>query len=336
MTLIYAGAYAYGAGDEWFGGLSFPPRFLVPILPFLMLCALPAVDYLTTPNSKRTWRIVAGVLVLYSLWIQFNAVSYWWGEYTTLLPAEARGLTEWRGGLDNVRYLRWVLLPQLWGAEPFDFVWIRTGQPLFPVIFGVLAALSAAGIWLAWRWPRFARYIAITLPLLAITSLYGGMRLIHSDDLYLAFSGGLNSSLDMIQREMTADDVLLISQPGYEVFYMNYGDINGPRVITLPFHQGERENPDAVPIIDSPNPARLLERPTIQLINTLAEGRDSLWLLSHSSPFITWSVRPVERYMAQHHYPLRTFDLTGEDGLPVRLIEYGTAMAPTQTLQGPQ
>ncbi|MEO1440402.1 MAG: hypothetical protein AAFV33_08350, partial [Chloroflexota bacterium] len=330
MTLIYAGAYAYGAGNEWFGGLSFPPRFLVPILPFLMLCALPAIDYLLSAEGRRSWRIATGVLIVYSVWIQFNTVTYWWGEYTTLLPLEAGGLTEWRGGLDDVRYLRWVVLPQLWGVQPFDFAWIRTGQLLFPLIFGGLAVLSAAGMWLVSQRTRAARYVSMILPLLLIVSLYGGMRLIYSDDLYLAFSDGLARSLDVIERELDTEDVLILSQPGYEVFYMNYGAITGPRVITLPFHQGERENPDAVPVINSPNPARLLERPTIQLINSLAEGRESLWLLSHSSPFITWSVRPVERYMAQYHYPLRTIDLTGDDGLPVRLIEYSTVTAPTQ------
>ena len=59
-------------------------------------------------------------------------------------------------------------------------------------------------------------------------------------------------------------------------------------------------------------------------------------MLYDATPFIPWAVRPVERYMALHYYPLRSFDLTGEDGLPVRLVEYVTAAQNTAplTLQG--
>ena len=68
----------------------------------------------------------------------------------------------------------------------------------------------------------------------------------------------------------------------------------------------------------------LLTTDTIQLIYNLAATRDRLWLLVDGGPDLPWGVRPVERFMSAHYYPIRTI----ETGPITRLIEYSTISAP--------
>ena len=333
MLLLYALIYAYGSNFNWFGGLSWPPRFMIPVVPFFMLMALPFIEYLChlrwAPRFQAAWA-VAIVLLLYSLWIQFNAVSYWWGEYVNLLPVEANGFTEWYGGLNDVRYFRWVLLPQLWGQIPFDFAWVRTDVYWLPIAYGLLAVLSTIVIYIKLcHWSehvaiRLATMVGLPITFVGITAV--GLWAMYQDDLYLAFSNGLWRAAEIIEDELDDDDVVIISDLGHERFFLNYGDIGKTRLISLPEHPGEQPGPDQLPQVHSPHPVDLLEKPTVQLIDTLAQTHDRLWILADTSPFITYAVRPLERYMAQTYYPVRSIDTTGDDGLPVRLIEYSTVV----------
>ncbi len=337
LLLIYAVGYAYGANYDWFGGLSWPPRFLVPVVPFLMLCALPSVAYLLDGVQDWRWRLAwagAVLLIAYSLWVQFNGVSYWWGEYTNLLPEAAAGFTEWAGGLNDFRYLRWVLLPDLWGTVPLDFAWVRAGAPDVALAFGALAiGASVTVVWLL-RGGRGRRVIALLLVLWTV-ALGWTLARIYDDDLYRAFSDGLWDVLPIIRTEMQPDEVLLIGSLGHERFFLNYGKLPN-RVISLPDHPGEQPSPDQPPEVTSHNPAALLERPTLQLVESLANRQDRLWVLNDGSPFIPWAVLPLERTLATQYYPLSVYETTGEDGLPVLLTSYyAGARHDPLTLQGP-
>jgi hypothetical protein len=145
----FALGYAVLRGDHWFGGLSWPPRFLIPIIPFLMLGTLPIFDRVL--RSVTRWWLVAGVSLvgIYSLWTQLSAVSYDWGVYISLLPPEANGLGEWGGGLNVVRYLRWVLIPTAWGHTPpdFDFAWVRAGDSAWPIVCCIVVVICAVWIY---------------------------------------------------------------------------------------------------------------------------------------------------------------------------------------------
>ncbi len=341
ITLSYALGYAYVANFDWFGGLSWPPRFMVPVVPFWMLCVLPIIEWL---QVRRRWRAVMGwaglsLLMGYSVWVQFNAVAYWWGEYARLLPGAAEGYTEWAGGLNDPRYLRWVMLPRLWGTVPFDFAWVRTGAAQVVIPFVGLVVVCG---WMAVRLlrgtsaGRWATYIIYALPALWVLSVGWSLTQIYEDDLYLAFSEGLSDVVAVIREQVPPDEVVLIAELGHERYFLNYGRLPH-RIISLPQHPGEQPSPDQPPQVTSPNPTDLLENPTPQLIDTLvANGQQRLWVLADSSPFVAWSVLPLERYLSAYYYPLSEVDTTGADGLPVRLLSYyAGAIHDPFTLRGP-
>jgi hypothetical protein len=317
MLLSFAYGYANFSLQHWFGGLSWPPRFLVPAVPFLMLAALPALD---RALSQRWARGALLALAGFSLWVQFTAVSLRWTAYADALPPEANRLSEWIPGLVELRYVRWVVIPGLWAAQPFDFAWIRAGLPLWPLAFALLAC--AAG-WALWRPPRRARP-ALLLAWCIVTGF--ALRALYDTDYeYNASNAPLQQMLADVQRETHSGDILILSNPAYVSFFFNYAKLHdAARPLALPIQPGDRPSPEQPPLIEAENPDLLLKMQALLTLTRLAETHDRLWLLENFGPSLPWSVRPVERWLAAHHYPLRTL----EAGPQVRLIEFSTAPAP--------
>lgn len=345
VPMIAAGfmlGYALLRGVHWFGGLSWPPRFLLPVVPYLLIAALPALEWVlralrpapiqTSSPNRTVWPAISvGVLALYSLWVQLSGVTLPWGAYNAALPPEANGLGEWGGGLNTVQYLRWVLLPQTWGAQHFDFAWVRNDAPLWPLLCIALAAASAFALRRALA-GREGRWVA-GLPVALLIVVMLCLRAIYADPLYHGDRQALREMLAIIQANAQPDDVLLLANNNLEPFFLNYGKFSHPRVVSLPDQPGEQPSPEQPAQISSVNPDALLVKTSIPLIHNLAATRERLWLLADSGPWIPWSVRPVERFLVTHYYPVREI----ETDPTVRLIEYSTARAPDPALpRGPQ
>lgn len=331
LALSFALGYAVLRGVHWFGGLSWPPRFLLPVIPFLMIGTLPVLERLT--QSRRSSWVVLGLIALtiYSFWIQITGISLDWGTYNAALPPEAHGLGEWGGGLNIMSYLRWVLIPTLWSQFPLDFIWVRTGIASWPLAFLTLgsgALIQLRGLVreenssLVRRW-----WIPIVGLIVLTVFIYGSLRAIYRDSLYLGDQSGLHAMLPIIQSETRVDDVMVLANNNYEPFFLNYGGFNAPRVITLPDQPGERSAPGEALQIISENPDALLVKETIPLLHNLAAAHPHLWLLADSSHWLTWSVRPVERFMVMHYFPIQEFSTIPPDPR-IRLIEYSTTPAP--------
>ncbi len=326
LLVSFAVVYAFWQGGDWFGGLSWPPRFLIPIVPFGLIVALPVIDRITR-RPFRHWLILAVLaLVIYAVWVQLSSVTLWWRDYSQNLPPEANGLGEWGGGLNRVQYLRWVVIPQLWATAEFNIAWVRIHNGWVPLAFGFIIA---ACIYLIWRYLKASVQLirwhlpGLVVGLLAI--LIVGLLVLKDDPLYSAGDVPLPSMLSIMAAEANQpDDVILLSDLTYERYFTNSARLDPARIVSLPFHPGERPSPEQSPAIESDNPDLLIHPTTGPLIYALAGGRDRLWLLASSGPFVEWSVRPVERFMAAHYYPLREL----QTGPQVRLIEYSTAPAP--------
>lgn len=326
-VLAFALGYALLRGVHWFGGLSWPPRFLLPAIPFLLLAALPALDRLTRRPARR-WMIVgAGALVAYSLWIQLSGVTLAWGAYTAALPPAANGLSEWGGGLNLVRYLRWVVIPPLWASTPLDFAWVRVNTAVWPLLSGVVAVYAGWHVVALLRGTplRYMRLRLLLMPLALVVSLYAGLRLIHADPLYLPPEAeALAQAEAALAGQSVSGDVLLLSDDTYQPYFLNHSRLRAARVIVLPDQPGDQPSPAQPAQIVSDNPDALLTKETLPLIFNLAGQRDRLWLLEDTGPWLAWSTRPVERFLTAHYYPVQVIEFAPT----VRLIEYNTTDAP--------
>jgi hypothetical protein len=332
MLLSFAVVYAFWQGPNWFGGLSWPPRFLIPVVPFGLIAGLPALDRALRRPLPNLMTIITAVLFAYGFWVQLSAVTLRWNEYLRGLPPEANGLGEWGGGLNVVQYLRWVVIPSLWSQSDLDIVWARANVLWGPLAFGLLVLICG---WLLWRLLRSRPVHTLTfigLPVLFIIVTFFGLRAVYADPLYGADNPALRDMQAIMDSEASGE-VVLLSDLAYERYFTNGEHRNGPRIIGLPFQPGEQPSPEQPPEVTSENPDVLVDRSTGPFIYALAQTRERLFVLASSGPFLPWSVRPVERFMAAHYYPLREWTT----GPQVRLIEYDTTPAPDlYALLGPQ
>ena len=325
MILSFAMAFAFGRSSYWFGGLSWPPRFLIPVVPYGILVSFPILQRATRRPRQIGWLILVAGCFAYGVWIQLSAISLNWTEYGNALPPEAQGFGEWTGGLNLVEYLRWVVIPGLWSHTPLDIVWTRLNIPGFIAFFALLATMATFVLCRLLR--SAARVQRWWLVLLILGFLFAtglGLRTIYIDPEFQGDNQALQQILPVIEFETKPGDVLLLSDLSYERFFSNYAGFDYPRVVSLPFQPGEQPSPEQAPQVVSDNPDNLVHPTTGPMIFALAQQRPRLWLLSSSGPFIPWTVRPVERFMMAHFYPIREVSTDPH----VRLIEFSTVPAP--------
>ena len=140
----YSAGHALLTGGHWFGGLSWPPRFLLPILPALLLATAPIVEGMI--HGSRKWlRLLWLVLLCYGIWIQFVGVSLSLNRYSESLPPESNGVAEWEPSLAQPRFFRWFVLPGRWRDLGFEFLWTRANLPLWGLSFAVYYSAGRRG-----------------------------------------------------------------------------------------------------------------------------------------------------------------------------------------------
>jgi len=111
----------------------------------------------------------------------------------------------------------------------------------------------------------------------------------------------------------------------YDEFVMNYNGLDTIRPLIFGFQPGEAVSPQEPPLITSDYVPALLELYVPRAIDHLAQHHERIWFLAHNSLFLPWSVRPIERYLAEFYYPLR--EVTTDDPA-VRLLEFSSIRAP--------
>ena len=334
LFVCYTLGHALGTGQHYFGGLSWPPRFLLPIVPILMLGTAPVIALLLQRRAKL-WRLVSLILLLYGIWVQFSGVSLSWKHYSESLPAESGGLSEWEPSLLQPRYFRWVVLPGRWADLGLDFIWTRSQLPFWGLSFGVFAIAVAASLYWLLRHPqnrwRYATpiivFLGVPLTWLNLSAAFDRDPRTQSQQL------ALHDVIDVFESEARADDVLLLPGNDYGNFILNHLDSAAPRPIVLSEPLAQAASPSQPARVLSANPNDWFDVQTFRIIHHVASGHDRLWLLADTSPFMSWSFRPVERYLTLHYYPMREVPLSQSDDA-VRLLEYSTRASAPNPMSG--
>ena len=325
ITLMVAG-YAVGhallAGEHWFGGLSYPPRFMTPTLPVVMLAAAPVVERALQTRSRRLAGICVALLV-YGLWIQFNAVSLSWSHFSASLPAELQSAAEWTTSLWQPQRFRWFTLPGRWGDLGVDYLWLRGDLPVWALSYALLGALSIFCVWRivrepATRWRHMTlplAFLCLPLTLLNLSSAY------ERDPRTQSGHSALREAVDYLAAQASQGDILLLGSNDYGGFIMNHLDSASPRPVILPRPPAQAASDKQPALVESDNPNDWFDAQPLRAMLNLANHSERLWLLTESGPFHDWSYRPLERYLAQRFFPLRDVALESHDPT-VRVLEY--------------
>lgn len=330
ICLLFAGyilGHALLTGPHWFGGLSWPPRFLLPMLPVLMLATAPVAEELFRARRKRL-RLIWAALLCYGIWIQFVGASLSLNRYSQSLPPESNGYAEWEPSLTQPRYFRWFVLPDRWRDLGLEFLWTRANLPLWGASFAVYTVLASVALAGILRHPRGRRrHVSLVLPVLCLpVVLLNLMSAYDKDPRTQSGQRALHEVLAYLAGVTDADDVLLLAEPDYGDFVLNHIDAVSPRPIILDRPLAQAASPKQPALIVSANPNDWFDVQSLRTVQHLAGRLDRIWALSNTSPFMRWSHRSLERYLAQHYYPLREVELSVSDDA-VRLLEYSTRSA---------
>ena len=324
MSVSYVLGHALTTGAHWFGGLSWPPRFLLPAIPVLILAAAPVAQRLFNSVNRRL-RILWGALLLYGVWIQFNSVALSWVHFGATLPAESQGLSEWLPAMWQPAYFRWFVLPQRWQDLGFDFLWTRANLPFWGISFGLLIlVITATLILLLQRRQSKLRHASLILTPLCLAAVYLNVSSAYfKDPRTNSQQKALHEALAYFERSSAPDDILLLPGNDYGNFILNHHKEAAPRVIVLPRPLAQAASDRQPAQVVSNNANSWFDVHSLRVIQHVAGRHDRIWLLANTSPFMSWSFRPLERYLAMHAYPVQEVRLS-QPYDTVRLLEYST------------
>ena len=117
---------------------------------------------------------------------------------------------------------------------------------------------------------------------------------------------------------------MLLSSNDYGGFVLNHFDGAWPRAVVLPRPLAQAASDRQPAQVVSNNPNSWFDVQSLRVIHFLAGKHERLWVLENTSPFMTWSFRPLERYLGLHYYLVQEVRLSTPDE-SVRLLEYDTS-----------
>ena len=232
----------------WWGGLCWGPRFLVPIIPFLMLMSLPTIERamrVVQPSGRAPARdilFIAALIAVVALSVLIQVVS------VSIDPhiSELRTIDELLQTLNdpNTRQIveemtfNWNVSPILGQARELlqfnthlDFAWVREQADVgTQVLWQSLAlwllwvVLTLVGLWVLWQKPRQALLVGlVALPVfLGIASIQllqyreGDKRF---DPYALAWS--LAPIVEHLNENAHPDDILIVNSAFQSDYFLN-------------------------------------------------------------------------------------------------------------------
>ena len=282
----------YSAWYGWDGGWCWGPRFLVPIVPLLMLLALPVIQAATDGGTLA----IAGVAIIsiVSLLIQAGAVAVDFVRYYAYLvsrgiptslyyvPAYSQAIGH-LVALNPMR-LRWDLL---------DLAWVRptaTG----PLVnwAGLGLGMAAAGFCLLYlvKARQRKRAWGLLCPIVALVASAASLHLYAGDPAYSDETGML-PALTRLDSSLRPGDVVVVELLPYLHFYAQ----------AATFLNGYRGSAEVVMLLrQEPAP----DATETRVLSAALRDARGVWLLLGATP-IGHTASTTERWLSEHAYLAR-------------------------------
>jgi hypothetical protein len=138
----------YGSWFAWGGTWGWGPRFIVPLLPLLMLFVAEVIEKVTSKKSTLG-RSAIGLLAAVAFFVNILAITVDFNEHYMRLGRNDNFIFNWQAMplLGHWRILQEGLVDLIWlrpAPAGFTVDWVF----LMPALF--LLAVSAVGLWFAW------------------------------------------------------------------------------------------------------------------------------------------------------------------------------------------
>lgn len=318
--------YAILQNINWFGGQGWGARYMVPLTGFLLLPSLPVIAGVMERDAPRWTRVFLLVLILFSIGIQIVGTTIPVASYSKHISGTAWTTGVWVPAQTHIAVnLRLLSNPDEWGGIAW---WHLLQDFTVPTLCIALMIFSAAVMFAAIS-RQYSRRHVLALTLATIVMVggifgYALKRYTAADTDYLGNFQPLHEMLAYLDQNVEPGEVVLLNNPRYRLFFYTFNKRQRLHIVTLPHSPGEQPSPDQPAERISENPDHLIRSWIPRIIHTLADEHPSMWLVIDSSPFIPWSVRPVEQWMVQHYYPIEQHRVTDQ----VRTVRYSTVSAP--------
>lgn len=312
LAVGYTLFYAYARGLTWWGGLSWGPRYLLPITPFVIAVLAPLVERLW--RDRPLWPTVAfGTLTILSFAVQMVGVAIDIRDYSAYLT-QITPQAMWTMAIYEPFYS-----PPLWSLRllrpaNLNFAWIHPLGNRAQIDLAVVGAtlgvilLAGAGVVYFGRYRRALSKVAqLTIAggsLITLLSLIAFTLPRYYDD--PRFGGGTDyqALLAYLKEASDPEDVMVLTNHGYMDFFLNYDKT------TLNWYALVKEGPP-------------LPELTVSLLERLIKRYSRIWLVVDSGPE-QGLPRPVERWLTERTYKVQETQFSQY----ARLLLYSTTNLP--------
>ncbi len=234
VALVHILGYGTEVGGTiWWGGLNWGPRFLVPIVPLIMIAAAPAIEGL---GHKRWGRVALAIIGALALFPQLSGVLVDIRKYEGVLHRNvylvagnyhrAMAQVAW-----DLRYNpilgQWRMLRE----GELAIAWTRATGPEVALPLGVALGIVGVSLAIIWRVTACGQTLSrrglislfaimLFLPVMTVASLWA-----VRNDPQLDFhenSRYLSPLIAQLNREAAPGDALLITTPYFTDYFLNW------------------------------------------------------------------------------------------------------------------
>ena len=293
----------------WWSGTGWGPRYILPLVPILMLGIFPILQRLRVSKFGIAHGLFVG-LALLSVGIQLLGMLVFVADYFSKLSdagiiAQEKGLWTWQWSS-----IRQNLL--LLDFNDLNIAWMQANLPTFSGVLAMIATLilllCGIGLWFLSDKKRLSPVILALITIVLIPLAMGlRLRSIYDDPRFGSEDTETMQMIHDLDAVASDDDVIFIQNPEITLAFMN--TFNTPALLlALPDAPGERHNPDVQPTVISDNLIDLMSQPAAALINFEALRHETMWLVMPYGPFNAFTIRPTERYMVEQYYPVNVIE----------------------------
>lgn len=328
LLAVFVLVYALVRGQMWWGGTNWGPRYLVPLTPFLIVAAGPAIEAALCSRNIPLRAALFALCVL-GVAVQIGAVSVRLGDYYDWIGS-IRPDGAWTLGLWDPYYSAILGHWRLMSVKAPEFAWMLAspGGPIW-IVPAMVTGLSAVFIGAMWygvaRDPiqRRAMMGAALAGLVATGAVtWFSLRALYHDQRYK----GNDESLRMLNAALESgladapDPIIFLNNRAYYEFMLNYYK-GATAWYTLELNPKELLAMDEPPPPPSIDPRTLVNDDAWSVVNFFARRHRTAFLIMEHGPFTPESPRPLEWWMSRNFYYKRVWEF----GPTVRLVEFSTS-----------
>lgn len=353
--------YAVFQNADWYGGLAWGPRYLLPVIPFLSLLLLPVLDGLA--QVRRFAQIGAGLLIVLSVGVQLLGTLIPVNDYYAFLGAENTrlGLPQdtingWQAGTWELNYIPATVLVRLAlnGRVTTDLAWQVNGAVGIALVCGAIIVGGVVVLWvspalkrrtktgfiqdiaagpntprISWRGKRTTGERILSFALMASLLIVIGLGLFiyRADPRYGGGDPSLRAGLDTLNANLQPGDAVILNDGAYRPFFMNYYKATVP-IFLLPDSWGEVSVPGKPPQVTSTNLDDLVMPITVQMLPRISLFSQRWWFVTEFIPPDTTRTRATEHFLTRHYFPVHEVFTANT----LRVIEFSAHSAPPDSI----